>query len=244
MIDAVFSLANAAGQTGRGVRIAVIDSGIHAAHPHVLGIDGGVAIDEDGTMDADVSDRLGHGTAVAAAIREKAPDASLLAVKVFDRRLQTTGRALVAAIRWAAEANVTLINLSLGTANQEHERELGEAVGAAARAGAIVVSAAPEPNNRWLPGGLPGVISVSADFTCPRDACRISIERGVLRLAASGYARPIPGVPPDRNLRGASLAVANATGLLAVVAEGAAPRSSRQLVDRMVALASANLQSD
>ena len=33
-------------------------------------------------------------------------------------------------------------------------------------------------------------------------------------VQASGYPRPIPGVPPERNLKGISFAVANATGIL------------------------------
>ena len=33
-------------------------------------------------------------------------------------------------------------------------------------------------------------------------------------MHASGYPRPIPGVPPERNLKGISFAVANVTGLL------------------------------
>jgi hypothetical protein len=36
-------------------------------------------------------------------------------------------------------------------------------------------------------------------------------------LRASPYPRPIPGVPPERNLNGISFAVANATGALAAV---------------------------
>ena len=75
--------------TGRGVRVAVIDSGVHAAHPHIGSVAGGVAIDEDGREHEDYVDRLGHGTAVAAAIKEKAPDAELYVVKVFDRSLST-----------------------------------------------------------------------------------------------------------------------------------------------------------
>jgi hypothetical protein len=39
-------------------------------------------------------------------------------------------------------------------------------------------------------------------------------------VRASGFPRPIPGVPPERNLKGLSFAVANATGLLAVALEG------------------------
>src|ERR1700730_7207016 len=84
--------------TGKGIRIAVIDSGVHAGHPHVGGVAGGVAIRDDGTLDDDFVDRLGHGTAVAAAIREKAPGSDLLAVKVFWRTLATSVTELVPAI--------------------------------------------------------------------------------------------------------------------------------------------------
>jgi len=61
--------------TGRGVRVAVVDSGVHATHPHVGGVEQSIAVREDGSLDQDVVDRLGHGTAVTAAIREKSPDA-------------------------------------------------------------------------------------------------------------------------------------------------------------------------
>ena len=76
--------------SGKGVCIAVIDSGVHAAHPHVGGVSGGVAIRADGTLDEDFVDRLGHGTAVTAAIREKAPAADIIAIKVFWRDLPVT----------------------------------------------------------------------------------------------------------------------------------------------------------
>jgi hypothetical protein len=39
-------------------------------------------------------------------------------------------------------------------------------------------------------------------------------------LKACAYPRPIPGVPPERNLNGISFAVANATGVLARLLEG------------------------
>ena len=83
-------------------RVAVIDSGVHSAHPHVGGVAGGVGFDEDGRQHDDYVDRLGHGTAVTAAIREKAPDAELYAVKVFDRALSTRIANLIAAIDWAS----------------------------------------------------------------------------------------------------------------------------------------------
>ena len=124
----------------RGVRVAVIDSGVHPGHPHVGVVDAGVSFDADGARGVDTVDRLGHGTAVAAAIREKAPDAAIMPVKVFDRELRATADALVAAIDWAVDARVHLINLSLGTANPAHQARLGEALVRAAR-------------GRRLPGG-------------------------------------------------------------------------------------------
>ena len=208
-------------RTGRGVRIAVVDSGIHAAHPHVGGISGGVGIGPLGELSDDYVDRLGHGTAVAAAIREKAPECELLSVRVFDRTLTTTGLALVAAIEWAALQGVHLINLSLGASNQEHAPALAAAVAKAAARGAIVVSAAPQEGAAWLPGGLPGVVAVDVDWDCPRDECRVvSADADGMRLSASGYPRPIPGVPPERNFSGLSFSVANATALLGLLFEG------------------------
>ncbi len=234
MAEVTFSLASLAGRSGRGVRIAVVDSGVHAAHPHVGGIAGGVAIDADGRHGGDVIDRLGHGTAVAAAIHEKAREAELLAVKVFDRSLATTGVALVEAIRWAAGAEAALVNLSLGTANSAHEPALAAAVSEASDLGSIIVAAAPEDGVRWLPGALPGVIAVHVDWDCPRDACQLAVEPdGRLFLRASGFPRPIPGVPPARNARGPSFAVANATGLIALAIEGERVSSCADLLDRL-----------
>jgi hypothetical protein len=209
---------------GRGVRVAIVDSGVHAAHPHVGGVAGGVGIDETGATHADYVDRLGHGTAVAAAIREKAPAAELWAIKVFDRDLQTTGDALAAAVEWAAASGARLVNLSLGTVNPAHEAALSHVVGLARAAGATVVAAAPTASERWLPGALPGVIGVELDAALPRDACelRTAPERA-LRARACGYPRPIPGVPPERNLHGVSFAVANVTGLLARLFERVPP---------------------
>jgi subtilisin family serine protease len=166
----------------------------------------------------DTVDRLGHGTAVAAVIREKAPDATIVPVKVFDRELRATADALVAAIGWAVEAEVDLINLSLGTANAAHQVRLGQALMAAARAGIALVAAAEQDGTRWLPGSLPLAVGVTLDWECPREQAMVDVtQEGAvrrIRARASGYPRPIPGVPPERNLKGISFAVANVSGLL------------------------------
>lgn len=215
MTTVSLSLARLAGRTGRGVTVAVVDSGVHGGHPHVGVVQAAVSFDEEGRRTDGVGDRLGHGTAVAAAIREKAPDVTLVSARVFDRSLATTNRALVAAIRWAAENRATLINLSLGTTNGAHRDALAAAVADAAAMGALVVAAAPD-GEVWLPGALDGVVAVELDWECPRDRCLVRREGSSVRARASGFPRPIAGVTPERNVRGASFAVANACGFLAL----------------------------
>jgi hypothetical protein len=206
--------------SGRGVRVVIVDSGVHADHPHVLGVAGGIGIDPNGALHDDFVDRLGHGTAVTAVIREKAPAAEVFVAKVFDRELATTADALAAAIAWALDQRAHLVNLSLGTANPAHESGLRAIVAEAIRGGIAIVAASPDHRTRWLPGALAGVTAVEGDPAMPRDACDLE-ERadGSLRVRASIYPRPIPGVPVERNLRGVSFAVANSTGLLALLRE-------------------------
>jgi subtilisin family serine protease len=205
--------------SGRGVRIAIIDSGVHADHPHVGGVAGGVAIDAHGEIRDDYVDRLGHGTAITAAIREKAPNAELFAVKVFDRALSTSIAGLVAGIDWAVESGMHLVNLSLGTSRTEHAAVLTDAVARATARGVIVVAAHDDEGVRWLPGSLPAVLPVVVDWTLPRDRFRAKTIDGTTILCASGFAREIPGVPPERNLHGVSFAVANMSGFAAQALE-------------------------
>jgi subtilisin family serine protease len=198
------------------VRIAVIDSGVHAQHPHVNGVAGGVAIMPDGREETDYIDRLGHGTAVIAAIREKAPDAEIYAVKVFHDTLATRIESLVHALDWSALNGINFINLSLGTDNPRHEGVLRAAVDRLVGQGIKLIAAYEDSGVRWLPGSITGVVPVVLDWDCPRDEYRTSLlPDGRALYHASGFPRPIPGVAPERNLKGISFAVANVTGLIA-----------------------------
>lgn len=192
------------------VRVAILDSGVTADHPHIANVAGGVAITPNGLSD-DYLDWLGHGTAVAAAIHEKAPQADLLIVKIFGRKLSATIEQLVAGIEWALDQKAELINLSLGTRNERHRPPLQACIDRAARAGARIISARQVNGEACFPGSMDGVVGVEADSTIPRNEVRLTGHLAV----ASPYPRPIPGVPPDKNLHGISFAVANVTGFLA-----------------------------
>lgn len=222
--------ASAPATTGRGVTIAVVDSGVHAAHPHVQGVAGGVGFDAEGRASEDFVDRIGHGTAVTAAIREKVPDAGIFAVRIFDRALATNLTTLCAALEWAIDSGMRVINLSLGTANMAHRERLQRVVQRAAERGSIIVAAKEDEGTSWLPGSLPGVLPVVVNWEIPRDAYRIESTAAGPVMCTSGYPRSIPGVPPSRNLHGISFAVANATGFVARMIERAPSATVKELL--------------
>lgn len=216
--------------------VGVIDSGIHPDHPHIGAIAaGGAGFDRDGRAHDDIVDRLGHGTAVAAAIQDLAPAVHVCPLKVFDRTLDTSVEALVAAIDRAVANGLPMVNLSLGTRDPSSADTLAEAVGRARRNGTLVLAAGSHRGLDWLPGtlGLDGVIRVELDWTCARGAHTVTGPPEAPVFRTCGYPRPIPGVDPERNLKGLSFAVANVTGIAARTMLDAGLRDRQALATEM-----------
>jgi subtilisin family serine protease len=209
--------------SGRGLKIAVIDSGVNVRHPHITAQTQGVVIGLDDEQSWD--DKLGHGTAVMAAIQEKAPGAEYYAIRLFGSSLRTTTGRLIQAIEWAIENQMDVVNLSLGTPNLEYRAALQSLVERAALTGIVLVSPVHANQHAVLPGGLDGVIGVDVDWDLPRNQYRIGSVDGRPRYFASGFPRSLPGIAPARNLNGISFATANMTGFVARACEGMGRRS-------------------
>jgi hypothetical protein len=191
----------------------MLDSGVHVGHPHLRSVAGGVGITPEGEV-ADYVDRLGHGTAVGALIHHLAPEAELFAVKIFDRRLATSLPIVLRAIDWCIRNQMDIINLSLGTTNEDHRQHFIPAIERVSAAGSVLVSAYEVEGVTMLPGSLPGVIGVVADASCEHDEYRIPQAEPV-RVATCPYPREIEGVPRERNLNGVSFAVAHISSQIA-----------------------------
>jgi subtilisin family serine protease len=155
--------------TGKGVRVAVIDSQIDAAHPE---IEGAVADRFDAVeTGGQESEPQAHGTGMAGAIvgRKKlegaAPAAQLLAVRAFGDRgdaAQAVSLDIAAGIDWAAEKGAKIVNMSFaGPADPL----LAQMVQAAAARGLILIAAAGNDGPRaapQYPAAYREVIAVSA----------------------------------------------------------------------------------
>jgi subtilisin family serine protease len=220
-------------RSGRGVRIAVIDSGVNARHPHIVSLAGGVSVSPGGIEEGSCSDVLGHGTAVMAAIQEKAPGAEYFAVKVFHSSLRTSTECLLMAMEWAIDQRMDVVNLSLGTRNMAQAPQFEALIARAAKNGVLLVAAQNADAQPCLPGSLPGVFGVGLDWETPRNLYRCEDTPDGTVYFTSGYPRSLPGLPRERNLHGISFAVANMTGFTARACEEHAaagtPRSFENL---------------
>ncbi|WP_405062780.1 S8 family serine peptidase [Kribbella sp. NBC_01505] len=154
------------GFTGKGVKIAVLDTGIDPTHPDVAGR---IAAAEDFSETGDAVDHNGHGTHVAsiaagngAASQGKykgvAPDATLLNGKVLDNDGNGYDSGIIAGMEWATAQGASVVNLSLGGGPSDGTDDLSQAVNRISKqSGVLFVIAA---GNCYPPS--PGSVSTPA----------------------------------------------------------------------------------
>jgi hypothetical protein len=176
--------------TGYGVTIAVIDTGVDASHPDLLGsvLPGyDVSIRGKFVKHQNVSDSIdheGHGTSVAGVITANrdgvgitgvAPDAMILPIAIDDSDVSVSTQIgqIVTAIELAASSGVDFVNISLGTYGELESQDKGSICGAiySARLKGVLTFVASgnngdAGNELVTPGSCPHAVSIgSVDST-------------------------------------------------------------------------------
>lgn len=202
--------------SGRGVRVAVIDSGVDGSHPLVGGVSEYVAftLDPDAEggvrMDADAHDDLyGHGTACAAVIRSLAPQVELVSVRVLGSNLRGSALTFARGLQWCIDHGVAVANLSLSTTNERWLDVFHELVDRAAYQRMLIVSALANERKRTIPSEFAGVFSVACGPGNDRErvwcnpsapaewgACGIDVEvawggHGTITASGNSFAAPV-----------------------------------------------------
>ena len=155
--------------TGAGVKVAIIDSGVDAGHPLVGGLAGAVAVEVDPDaadgvryVDGPHDDLVGHGTACAGIIRSLAPDADLYSVRVLGSNLKGKGSAFYGGIRWALDAGMDVVNMSLSSSADQWFAALHEIADEAYFGRTLLVCAANNRPGPTYPSQYASVVSVAA----------------------------------------------------------------------------------
>lgn len=204
--------------SGRGTRVAVVDSGIDANHPDLAGqvvinrnfVSGQALVPEQ------------HGTAVAGIIAAKgnnrlgivgvAPGARLLGLRACLQNRDSTAcdtLSLAKALYFAVENKADVINLSLSGPDARLLREILNI--AYARGTAVVAAFDPKLPGGGFPASVPGVIAVS-DVPAARRSGTIYVAPG----------RDVPTTEPGGRwflVNGSSFAAAHVSGLVALIRE-------------------------
>jgi subtilisin len=155
------------GATGKGVRVAILDSGVEADHPQVGRIEGAVVISigDDGepvaTPDGE-GDLCGHGTACAGVIRALAPESEIFSVRVLGAGYTGSGPVLLGGLRWAVEQGYDVINMSLSTTKRQFAEVLHDLADTAYFNRTILVASAHNMPVESYPWRFSSVISVGS----------------------------------------------------------------------------------
>lgn len=214
--------------SGRGVTIAVLDSGFSYRHPYLRGVlhnsfanfaDGKPGRigpqpngrDDDG--DGFVDEALGHGTFVAGLVHLMAPNARVLAIRVLDEDGRGTSFAVANGIAKALEMGARVINLSLGMTSQA--TAIDGAIERALELDAVVVAAAGNRNRDPVdyPAVSEPIVSVSA------------VSDRFVKSVYASYGEPVDVTAPGDTVlsayRDAGYARASGTSFAAPLVSGA-----------------------
>jgi subtilisin family serine protease len=238
-----------AGYDGKGVKVAVLDSGYDATHPALANR---VVAEANFTDETDTVDRIGHGTHLAATIAGKgkggagtpgsgvAPKADLLVGKVLNSSGSGDLSWVIAGMEWAVGQGARIVNLSMGAEAFEGPDAASEAVDAlSASSGALFVVAAgnggPGAQTVTTPGTASSALTVGAVSKSdalagfsgrgPRlgdGAVKPEVTAPGVGIVAARAAGTALGEPIDRSytsMSGTSMATPHVAGAAALLAQ-------------------------
>ncbi|MES5816640.1 S8 family serine peptidase [Streptomyces sp. RG80] len=205
----------AAGYNGKGVKIAVLDTGVDATHPDLKDQ---VIEAKNFSTAADATDHFGHGTHVASIAagtgaksggkyKGVAPGAKILNGKVLDDEGSGDDSGIIAGMEWAAAQGADVVNLSLGRMDSPGVDPLEETVNRlSAETGTLFAIAAGNsgPESIGAPGSAEAALTVGAvddkDVLAPWSSAGPRVGDG--------------GIKPDVTAPGMDITAASAKGSL------------------------------
>jgi subtilisin len=245
--------------SGRGVRVAVLDTGIAPNHPDFAGRS---LTTETFVPNEAVDDRNGHGTHCAGTAcgpqhPQRLPrygvacDAELHVGKVLSNAGRGPDGGIVAGINWALTQGCRVISMSLGgrvAAGQPFSDVFEQAAQRVVQAGTVLIAAAGNDSRRGMgvifpvshPANCPSILAVAAVDQRLRVADfsnrGINPNGGQVDIAAPGRSVLSSAPPPTlyRRLDGTSMATPHVAGVAALTMEAQPGISASELIARLL----------
>ena len=242
--------------TGRGITIAIIDTGIDGDHPDLVGqVVGGADMSGLGSPDGQklLTPDKEHGTKVAslaaghgdgaAGVKGTAPDAKLLSVSVsFDRGDSSTDQQVADGVMWAVDHGADIIVMSFVMNRPWWTPEWDKAFLAAEEAGVLVVAAAGNRGSGTksigAPATIPGVLAVGGVTRSGRVSSFASTPGSTIGVVAASERLPgsIPGGGREF-WNGTSGAAPIVAGIAALVMQAHPELDTANVVNRILTTA-------
>ncbi|MEU9111793.1 S8 family serine peptidase [Streptomyces sp. NPDC048483] len=233
--------------TGKGVTVAVIDSGFRETHQDLKGqllpepefgkeaeAEGAKHLEEHekdirdhGTAMASIIAGHGHGPGGSEGVKGLAPGAKILPIPSFGKSAQAT--------RWAVDHGANVLNMSYAGIEGGDQCD---SINYALSKGAVVVSGVGNDavTDKQYPVGCPGVIGVGAVDEFGK-AAEFNNYNSDTDLLAPGVKIPVADGKSDsgyRTTQGSSQATAYVSGLVALLKEKFPDLTPGQLANRLV----------
>jgi subtilisin family serine protease len=216
---------------GRGVKIAVLDSGIEATHPMLesLVLADDLAVVEDGlrlaTVEGQSKDVFGHGTAIAGILRKVAPEAEIGSFRVLGEQLRSRTLIIREGVRLALERGYHILNCSFGCGREDHVLHYKDWIDEAYLRGRHIVAACNNQDfmKREWPGHFPTVITVNfGGSTASADGSTLFYRPGnLVEFIAPGQDVVVAWLAGAiKKVTGSSFAAPYVAGLLARLISG------------------------
>jgi subtilisin family serine protease len=245
--------------SGKGVKVAVLDTGVDLTHPDFVGRFGGTSSFVPGQA---VEDGHGHGThCIGTSCGPRTPrvlprygvafESEIFAGKVLSDQGSGTDAQILAGINWAVSQDCRVVSMSLGAATLPGEpfsQVYEHAARRALRSGTLIVAAAGNESDRpdtvrpvGHPANCPSILAVAAldsEFTVGFFSnAGLNPEGGQIDIAAPGVdvLSAWPGPTGHRRLMGTSMATPHVAGVAALLAQANPGATAAELKSLLLA---------